>query len=800
VLNFLRDGSERFAPPTDAAARRELYFEACHYSLWDLALIIQDAYPGAPLPGNEAARLLRLESLDIMHTDDADIVYDNLTKVVQILLNMPIVLISLVGGDHQWFKSRCGLDATETPKNTSFCAFSFLTKDPQVFVVEDAVSDPRTSSNPLVIGEPFIGFYAGCPLVTPDGFRLGALCVIDHVPRKLTRWQYQVLVNFGYIAVREIHRRELEKIQDPIESASIEEIDKRASDSAAVRRQSWRNQVWKLNYGSGALRTSRMKEGLSEVTCVVQVNTKNMVWPILYANQNWTLLTSAQIRPPHFKAGLDNAGCPDTFEDQSSLWDFLQLDTGTESSAFLGGIRSMWEGQAEPHTFGVVASLMTVPADMCDASKEVLCPVSCRFVPVQQSLDVAAAAVDPVPPVSLLEASARCEGKPAESCLYFVVMVVVDDASQDCSAKAEPVAADMSPTDSTGFSGPPGGWQPPDRQESGGTDPDSGDKKRQVSSGGGSSRSGGVQLKPTRPPFVDVQLREKVGQGSFGKVYYAQWLGSPVAVKVIDWKGKTDAAKTQFEAELSCTLSHPNLVQTYKYSTREHSGKKKELSQTDTGVVDGVGYQTWIVQEWCDAGTLRTLCNRPRNEPRDHVEVLQICSEIASAGSYLHSRGIIHGDLTANNVLCKTQVSVKGYVCKICDFGLARILEGESNGILTNQLGTVTHMPPELFHMDRQIELTTKADVYAAGVLLWQTVCGVSPWKGLPAPTVVVQVASGKRLKMPEGTPEHITDIFASCTKDEPEDRPTMDELSESLHQALEHLDDADAGDSVSSA
>merc|ERR1712217_931537 len=108
-----------------------------------------------------------------------------------------------------------------------------------------------------------------------------------------------------------------------------------------------------------------------------------------------------------------------------------------------------------------------------------------------------------------------------------------------------------------------------------------------------------------------------------------------------------------------------------------------------------------------------------------------ILSEVAAGGAYLHSWGIIHGDLTANNVLIKTCISRNGFVCKICDFGLARVLEGERVEIATKQLGTVTHMPPELLTAD-ETKLTAKADVYAAGVLLWQAIKRETPWKTLP--------------------------------------------------------------------
>jgi len=439
LLNFLRDGSAMFVPPVDPMANRELYHEACYYKLWDLALAVQTAYQGAPLPQNEDARLQRLQSLNIMHTDEREVTYDCLTKIVQSLLDMPIVLISLVGDDHQWFKSRCGLAATQTPKNTSFCAFSFLPETPEVLVVENAIADPRTCNNPLVIGEPYIGFYAGCPLVTSDGFRLGALCVIDHAPRKLSQWQYQALVNFGHIAVQEIQRAELERTVCPVDSVGLEECEKPSStNSASARREAWRGfgagQVTTTeNYGSGAPRLTRMKEALKEIVCLVQVNTTDMSWPILYANHIWTDFTDLQIHPPGFTVGLEKPGSSSIeFLNWPSLWDFLALDAGTEELPFLQHLRDAWEIQSQPHVFGLMANLIAVPQhEWQGRSQEVAVPVSCRFVPVHHSLDVAASAVNPVPkrPVKTTKTIVHGKGDAPECYLYYVLMVTTEDTA-----------------------------------------------------------------------------------------------------------------------------------------------------------------------------------------------------------------------------------------------------------------------------------------------------------------------------------------------------------------------------------
>jgi len=99
--------------------------------------------------------------------------------------------MTLVDADRQWFKSRVGLNETETPRAYSFCAYTML--EESMTIVEDALNDPRFAKSPLVRGEPHIRFYAGAPLITPEGYGLGSLCVIDREPRKLTTHQRQSL-------------------------------------------------------------------------------------------------------------------------------------------------------------------------------------------------------------------------------------------------------------------------------------------------------------------------------------------------------------------------------------------------------------------------------------------------------------------------------------------------------------------------------------------------------------------------------------------------------------------------------
>lgn len=131
-------------------------------------------------PSNEAGRLAALRALRILDTPQEQR-FDRITAFARELFQVPIALVSLVDQDRQWFKSRAGLDAAQTPRSVSFCGHAILTED--IFVVEDATVDERFSDNPLVTGPPFVRFYAGMPL-NAHGYRMGTLCVIGNEARR----------------------------------------------------------------------------------------------------------------------------------------------------------------------------------------------------------------------------------------------------------------------------------------------------------------------------------------------------------------------------------------------------------------------------------------------------------------------------------------------------------------------------------------------------------------------------------------------------------------------------------------
>lgn len=321
----------------------------------------------------------------------------------------------------------------------------------------------------------------------------------------------------------------------------------------------------------------------------------------------------------------------------------------------------------------------------------------------------------------------------------------------------------------------------------------------------------------------DIQIGEALGKGQFSTVHKGMYRGVPVALKMIEHPGELNDTVLR-EVKLSKNICHRNIVavlldethkrlnhisglftsmnlaQTDVFASEEYGSINSELfSEIDTGLTaqpeqreindrDGGDYVTWIVMEFCDKGSLsqalhnHMLCHAGNEHQPNMAHVLLTALDIASAMQYLHFKGIIHGDLKAQNCLLMSDpTDARGFVCKVGDFGFSQKIELRSH-IVTFSCGTVSHQPPELLSDGI---LTPAADVYAFGILLWQLVMCRAPYSNMTHQQIVVNVVEGRRPTVPPNCPSAYTSLMQECWCQSRNERPSFKAISNTLISML---------------
>ncbi|GMH39536.1 hypothetical protein BSKO_07434 [Bryopsis sp. KO-2023] len=281
-----------------------------------------------------------------------------------------------------------------------------------------------------------------------------------------------------------------------------------------------------------------------------------------------------------------------------------------------------------------------------------------------------------------------------------------------------------------------------------------------------------------------LQLKEQVGSGGYGVVHKAIWHGLPVAVKTVvfqDVEGRYSRHKKRvvYEAAISSSISHRNIVQTYHYFFRKLAPEAPSGAPAEV-TVGTIDWKMFIIQEFCELGSLLRSVRRGMfvdmdTRAPDFLSIIHLAHDIACGVRHLHAHNIIHGDLTARNVLLKQDHS--GIVAKISDFGLSVKLNGRQNHVSNHRAGTPLYMAPELGLDGR---LSKKCDVYSFGIILWELF-------HLSLPTPMAFAKGQSRPRFASSCPMAYVLLCATCLSPNPDHRPDFARLTEILWRMM-HL------------
>mmetsp|Transcript_8848 Transcript_8848/g.21117 ORF Transcript_8848/g.21117 Transcript_8848/m.21117 type:complete len:735 (-) Transcript_8848:170-2374(-) len=683
---------------------------------------------------NEEERIKVLESLGLLDTPQEEF-FDSVTRTLMKLFDTQCSHLVLIDPTRCWFKSWQGgwvQFETETshgpnvecPREEGWCNYILVPDKAELLIIEDAQKDGRLALNPFVVGPPHFRFYAGAPLVGSRGERYGTLCVADFVPRSFKAEAYAMLTNFAHLVVEELERNKT--LHGEMAASAMNYVERSRSLDLSLHAS---------------------KEG------ILMLDLRESSWPVLFSNPAVQQALGMEAK--------DLVGC--------KFWDVFECRKHTKLELGIStGLGDMFQLEVSciPTGQRVGFQMLPVTSDRLAPSKATSVPA---WVPFEDS-----------PPLSS-SVHARMkidrETELVRSCKSFWFAVVSDLpmlTEENLTAVAEQ-------KDSGGYAAPL------ERRVS--TSSTKSDVRTKISSVLSSSGWSSVFSDYALPAKFSgaLELGPLLGHGSFGKAYRATTsAGVAVALKVVDCRRRDDNVIQQQlrEIQLSASLEHPNVVKTIEYASSSDTSKSGK--QIDI---------LWIVQELCDLGHLSSFIERGflRHEkkitsPASMPVVLATLLDVASAVSYIHQRSIIHADLTGRNVLisseAETQENPRGFVAKVADFGFARCYLDGGKPLPTQDIGTITHMPPELMDPAGGV-LVPAADIWSLAVVGWEAFHGKCCYQGKNPAQVVISVFRGNTPPWDASAPTDFADLMKSCMKYAHKERPTALQVAEGLRSLL---------------
>lgn len=695
-------------------------------------------FTGAGVFG-EKDRYAAIESLKMLDTAADEQPFDRITKMMTEVFKTPVSLITLVADPSRvWFKSKVGPFGACVDRDGSWCNYVLVPSTPEILITEDASKDARLAHNPYVAGEPFIKFYAGAPLVGSRGERYGTLCIVDLKQRAFPAESYALLNNFAALAVEEIERNK---------------------------------PLLNLALGEGANDVERNRHLDLSVTAyqegIIMLDVREAGWPISYANPSFET-----------SSGLD-------FDDLAGgdFWELFECPGKAEMDlADIVGRQAEFE-----KSFFCVTSkrwltlhLMPATTDRFSPSKATGIPGWVPSVEAQKGtklgLDVES---DKIVNIENRDVMDVLDAK----CFWFAVVRSSSPAGSEMGSIGSTEAGtvnsmgkDTSVAGSTQAGNSTGGY----------SSGQGGNSSTGASSGQGGNSSNGVSTRSSMSGYGEyvapeslgsLQLGPLLGSGSFGKVYRSMADGVAVATKVIDCRGRDSGLTSSQldEVRLSESLDHPQVIKLLKHATSTVQKKDAEITVA------------WLLQELCDMGQLSDAAERgwlrvTRNitAPPDMAVVLATLRDIADAMAYVHSKDIIHADLTGRNVLLASSNNARGFTAKVGDFGLSKVTKA-GEAIPTSILGTITHMPPELLTKNL---LYPAADVWACGIIAWEAYHGKKVYCGKQPPQIIMTVVKNIPLTWSEA-PEEFVALMNKLLAFECDKRPQFSTVVDELDSLI---------------